>query len=120
MSALASAHVAGQRSLFSAKPGDTNEATLYTCNARRATILSIIIANGTSSSANATVRWRDSSASTDYDVVVSKAVAGNDTGFINEIVLELQNADLIKITSGTASALTFTALVSEYIGEMQV
>lgn len=118
VSGIAALNVEGQRRLVSVKPADTVEATAFTAPKQGAVVLGIIIANNSASTVTATVRWTDTSATTDWDIVVSKSIAANDTGYINEIVLPLRATDLIKVTSGTASALTFTLLVAEPISPL--
>ncbi len=118
MSGFAAARFEGKRRLVSLKPADNSEATMFTASGN-VTVLAIAISNNTGGGIAATVRWRDASASTDYDIIAVKDVAANDTLFINEIPLVLKDADLIKITSATGNALTFTLLIVEALGAIQ-
>lgn len=119
MSGFGAAVVPGKRRLVSLKPADTNEATIFTAGPYGATVLAVVISNNTGTAANATVRWRDDSASTDWDIIATKSVGVNDTLYINEAVFPLRESDLIKVTSGTGNALTFTVLVAEPLSALQ-
>lgn len=118
MSGFAATSFAGKRRLVSLKPADTNEATMLTA-VNNVNVLAIAIANNTAGPIAATVRWTDTSASTDWDIIAAKAVGANDTLFINEIVLTLKDTDLIKVTSATGNALTFTLLIVEPLSALQ-
>ncbi len=118
MSGFAAARFEGKRRLVSLKPANSSEATMFTA-VGNVTVLAIAISNNTGGGIAATVRWRDASASTDYDIISVKDVAANDTLFINEMPLVLKDADLIKVTSATGNALTFTLLIVEALGAIQ-
>lgn len=92
---------------------------MLTAGGAGATVLAVAISNNTGAAASATVRWRDDSAATDWDIIVAKSIAANDSLFIPEIIMPLRESDAIKVTSGTANALTFTLLVAEPLSALQ-
>jgi hypothetical protein len=108
-----SVEVSGKRRLVSLKPADTNEATIYTASKYGATVLTVAICNNTAGAIAATLRWSDTSATTDYDILAAKSVPANDTYFISDFILVLRDTDLIKVTSAAGDALTFTLLIAE-------
>lgn len=101
--------------LGQAAPANTSQATLYTVPAlTQAVVSTIVIANLTSTAANATV-----------DICVNGAASSNATKILNTVSIAASStatftlgitmgaADLIRITSGTSNALAFSAYGSE-------
>lgn len=104
------ADMQGQRRAVSSTPANTSEATLFTASGNNVTFAWLHIANTTASAANATVKWGDGS--TDYSIIDTYSVPGR--GFVTEeLMIPLRDGYTIKITSGTADALTFTVVVAE-------
>lgn len=109
----ASHDIPGVAAAYASTPANTNEATLFTAGKRGGVLVQMYIANVTGSAANATVKWGDGS--TDHAVVSVKSIAGNDYLHL-DMNIPLREGQTVKITSGTNSALTFTAVVIERIG----
>jgi hypothetical protein len=101
--------------LGQSSPTTTAEATLYTVPASTSTVVStLVISNLTSTQATATVNVGVAGATSANLNTLLKAVpiAGNSVATFT-IGITLATTDLIKITSGTANALTFQAFGSE-------
>ena len=96
-------------------PANTSEATLYTVPASTQTVVSTItVSNITSSSANANINIcvNGAASSNANSLLKSVAIPGNTTASFT-LGITLGAADLIRITSGTANALSFQAFGSE-------
>ena len=105
--------ILGARRPIGLKPADTNEATLYTAAKENPTMLKLHVANLTATPANATVKWGDGT--TDYSIIDTFAVPAR--GYlVEDLVIPMKDGYTIKVTSGTANALTFTIIISEYGG----
>lgn len=109
--------IPGTRRIVSATPSDASEATLLTAASEKPTVVQVLVTNLTNAAANATVKWRDSSASTDYSLIDTYPVQPR--GYLLEnLIVPLESGDLIKITSGTGSALTFHIVIVEFVGTL--
>lgn len=103
-------NLAGKARPIASAPADTNEATLFTA-AKGNALIGLWVANGTGSPANATVKWGDGS--TDYPLIDTFAVPAYGYLIEPEIYIPLGSSYTVKITSGTANALTFTIVILE-------
>lgn len=95
----------GQPFLSSAKPANTNYATLYTAGNGYAVVSSIIIA--ANDVATATVAWNDGT--TDWVIVDAIPMAAGHTTVIDLKGFLLPKTALLKAKSSVASKITFTA-----------
>jgi hypothetical protein len=101
--------------LGQAAPANTSEATLYTVPSATNTVVStIVIANLTSTAANATLSACVAGAATANANTILKTVsiAASSTATFT-LGLTLGAADVLRITSGTSNALSFQAFGSE-------
>lgn len=112
---MTAAHVMipGIRRSVAATPSVLTEVTLFTAGEKGATLAQVVIANITSTAADATVKWGDGSA--DYAIYFEKSIPANDS-LVAEHFIELPVDGEINITAGTVDALTFTVTVIENIG----
>ena len=102
--------ISGQRRIVSSTPANTSEATLFTANDDTTSVVQIWATNLTAAAANATIKWGDGS--TDYALVSVFSVPAR--GYlVEDVLIPMRDGYTIKITSGTGSALTFTAVVVE-------
>lgn len=96
-------------------PANTSEATLYTVPAATQTIVSTItVSNLTSTAANASINIgvNGAASSNANSLLKTSSIPANSvTSFT--IGLTLGAADVIRVTSGTANALSFQAFGSE-------
>ena len=103
-------NVGGQRRVIGLTPANTSEATLFTSNDDATAVVGVWVANLTGTAANATIKWGDGS--TDYAIISVFPVPAR--GYLVEnVFIPLRDGYTIKVTSGTNSALTFTAVVME-------
>lgn len=102
------ADIPGDRKIVSATPSGTSQVTLHTADGTTPKVILLKIANLTASAANATVKWGDGT--TDYSIIDTYSIPGR--GYlIEDVLIPLSQGYTIKITSGTASALTFTIVM---------
>ena len=94
----------------SSTPANTNEATLYTAGNDNPCLIGLWITNITSTAAKATLKIDDGTA---YSLIHEFEIPGNGYLIEPEIYIPMDSGDTIKITSGTASALTFTVIIYE-------
>lgn len=113
------APIEGTRLSVASTPGDTNEATLYTAGNNGATVVWLWISNAEGTANAATVKWTDSSASTDHPIYTARSVGANDS-VDKDLFIELDSGDSIKITSADADQLTFLITVIENLGAVGV
>ena len=98
----------GQFRIDGLTPANTNEATMFTAANERPTIVEFWVANLTAAPANATIKWSDGS--NDYSIIDTFCVPARGYLVEREVMLPLRSGYLIKVTSGTANALTFTLI----------
>jgi len=104
----------GPRRLISIAPANTSEATMFTAGKEGAVVACLHICNTSASARTATVKWGDSSASTDYSILSAYSITGNTVYTLPEaLMLPLKQEDTIKVTSSAADDLTFTILLVE-------
>lgn len=96
-------------------PTTTSEATLYTVPAATQTVVSsITVSNLTSTVADATINiCVNGAASSDANSIVKTIQIGPKSTVAFTLGITLGAADVIRITSGTGSALSFQAFGSE-------
>lgn len=96
-------------------PANTSETTLYTVPAlTRTTVSSLTISNLTTSGANATVSVCVNGAATSNANTILKTVPISGSSVASfTIGLTLGPADVVRITSGTANALSFQLFGAE-------
>lgn len=105
----------GYKILGQAAPADTNSADLYTVPASTETIVSTIaVANITGADATYSIHVRDGGAAvSDGNALVKGAtVSANSTTAIS-IGVTLSATDVVSVTSGTGSAITYHAFGTE-------
>lgn len=96
-------------------PANTNEATLYTVPAGKSVELKLYINNVTGTAATSTVKVVSGGTTVSLRTAVS--VAANTSNDAAPIVLMLSAGDVIKVTSGTANAINFVAVGTEYTAQ---
>lgn len=96
-------------------PANTNEATLYTVPAGKSVELKLYINNVTGTAATSTVKVVSGGTTVSLRTAVS--VAGNASNDANPIHLMLSAGDIIKVASGTADAINFVAVGTEYTAQ---
>lgn len=96
-------------------PANTNEATLYTVPAGKSVELKLYINNVTGTAATSTVKVVSGWTTVSLRTAVS--VAANTSNDTNPIHLMLSAGDIIKVTSGTANAINFVAVGTEYTAQ---
>jgi hypothetical protein len=99
----------------SAKPTDTNEATLFSVGQKPAVLVALVLCNNDGSARTATVQWNDGS--TDYEIYTALSIAAN-TSVFAEPFIAIPAGGSLKITQGTASGITFTATLVESVGAL--
>ena len=97
---------------------NTNATTIYTVPTNHSALIPMIwIANADASAAQyATVTWRDSSASTTYNLIYQKDVAAKDYALLTPNLI-LESGDYIQVTAETADKITVTLTAQEYMDE---
>jgi len=92
--------------------------TIYTVPTNHSALIPMIwIANADTSAAQyATVTWRDSSASTTYNLIYQKDVAAKDYALLTPNLI-LESGDYIQVTAETADKITVTLTAQEYMDE---
>jgi hypothetical protein len=104
----------GPRRIVSLAPANTSEATMFTAGREGSVIACIHICNTSGSARTATVKWGDSSASTDYAILSAYSISANTIYTSPDALMApLQEGDTIKVTSSAANDLTFTLLIVE-------
>lgn len=100
--------IRGQYQIIGLTPANTNEATMFTAGSEFPVLTNIHVANVTASIADATIKWNDGS--TSYSLIDTFGVPGR--GYlVEDLFIPLRSSYTIKVTSGTANALTFTLVV---------
>lgn len=101
--------------LGQAAPANTTEATLYTVPASTATaVSSLTISNLTTSAAAATVNiCANGAASSNANTLLKSVLIPANSVASFTLGITIDASDVIKITSGTANALSFQAFGSE-------
>lgn len=95
----------------------TSEATVFTAPGF-SIVYSILVANKTAWATTVTVKWRDTSATTDYHIAYQTPIQGNGTYpfELGEHGIPLEEGDLIKVTAGDTNALDVTVVAFETTG----
>lgn len=105
----------GYKILGQAAPADTNSANLYTVPAGTETIVSTIaIANITATDATYDIHVREAGAAiSDGNLLVKGATVSANTTTVVSIGVTLSATDIVSVTSGTGSAITYHAFGTE-------
>lgn len=96
-------------------PANTSEATLYTVPSATQTVVStIVVSNLTSTAANASINiCVNGAASSNANSLLKTAAVDANGNIAFTLGITLGAADVIRVTSGTANALSFQAFGSE-------
>ena len=96
----------------------TSATTIYTVPTNHSALIPMIWLTNvdTSAAQYATVTWRDSSASTTYNLIYQKDIGTADYALL-EPNLILESGDYIQVTAETADKITVTLTAQEYMDE---
>ena len=105
----------GYKILGQSAPADTNAADLYTVPAGTEAIISAIaVANITGTDATYDIHVRDAGAAVaDGNALVKGATVAANTTTVISIGVTLSATDVVSVTSGTGSAITYHAFGTE-------